>query len=505
MAWLVPKMPPFASALLLVFLLSLRCPRCLGQQCFDNFEKGEKDFVLDTDDSVKAGATFIASPSISSPDDCVHECCRVPNCNVALIEKHEAGGSSCFLFDCLYKQEYVCKFMRKVGFNTYILKSVYEANLKGSSTTHPDKPPIAKTGQDRVVQSQEELMLEGNESWDDHGIESYHWKLVSGNPSIVIDKTNLPDQVKVSNLTPGVYKFELTVVDSIGQSNSAVVKIIVLTLEQSQNHCLVPKKVGMCRGSFPRWHYNAATNGCEPFTFGGCKGNNNNYLTQAECTKACQGMSATSPSGRMGIVLVPTEICGSPCTADQFTCANGCCLDKGGECDMTTQCSDGSDERSCNNLDKQFKVLLQIPVNEQKVRCTDPPRTGPCRASFTHWYYDPLSRKCLRFNYGGCEGNDNRFEVEDACMNTCRTVTSEDVFARGAFEYQESQHSQSGTIAIAVLLGVAILIMLAILGYCFLKGRKDQSRPQRVAANGGHTFPVEDTERLVYNSTTKPI
>ncbi len=43
------------------------------------------------------------------------------------------------------------------------------------------------------------------------------------------------------------------------------------------------------------------------------------------------------------------EKCGAPCTTEQFTCANGCCLDPGLECDSTAQCSDGSDEQKCKD------------------------------------------------------------------------------------------------------------------------------------------------------------
>lgn len=59
-------------------------------------------------------------------------------------------------------------------------------------------------------------------------------------------------------------------------------------------------------------------------------------------------------------------------------------------------------------------------------------------------------------------------------------------------------------IAIAAILGVAILIMLALLAYCLVKGRRKSGQHQRVPVN---TIPVtfEDRERLVYNTTTKPI
>lgn len=59
-------------------------------------------------------------------------------------------------------------------------------------------------------------------------------------------------------------------------------------------------------------------------------------------------------------------------------------------------------------------------------------------------------------------------------------------------------------VAIAAVLGLAILIILGLLVYCLVKGRRKSVQHQRVPVN---TIPVtfEDRERLVYNTTTKPI
>lgn len=62
----------------------------------------------------------------------------------------------------------------------------------------------------------------------------------------------------------------------------------------------------------------------------------------------------------------------------------------------------------------------------------------------------------------------------------------------------------TGIIAIAALLGVAIFVLLCVLLYCLCRGKKKTVQHHRVPVN---TVPVslEDRERLVYNSTTKPI
>ncbi|XP_071353965.1 kunitz-type protease inhibitor 1a [Trachinotus anak] len=507
----LPRKGQWGASALLLFVLSLGSAggQSSGEQCLAKFKSGRQDFVLDADESVKDGATFISSPKLERHKDCVVACCKDPRCNVAFMERGAEEGmvKSCFLFDCLYKKKYACRFVRKKGYINYILESVYDSYLElDVPPNESDRPPVANGGQDRVVQPQDIVTLNGIGSKDDHGIASFQWQMLTAYPYAVIETTNFVDQIIVSNLTSGVYKFQLTVTDTIGQSDSTKVTVLVLTPEQSEHHCMAPKKVGPCRGAFPRWHYNAASEKCEEFMFGGCRENLNNYLSMDECNKACYGSEKSSISGRgLPVPSAQGEKCGAPCTTEQFTCANGCCLDPGLECDSSPQCSDGSDEQKCEDLNNKFRILLQIPLDEQKVRCTEAPDTGSCRHSFTKWYYNPVQQTCFRFNWGGCLGNENRFETEDACMKVCRGVTEKDVFARKE-EFQPTvSDSKPSVVAIATVLGLAIVILLGILLYCLFKGKKKSSQHHRVPINTVPVTSMEDRERLVYNSTTKPI
>ena len=56
--------------------------------------------------------------------------------------------------------------------------------------------------------------------------------------------------------------------------------------------CFLPNEVGPCDGVCPRFFYNACTAQCEPFTYGCCDGNANNFLTLAECETACPAAAA---------------------------------------------------------------------------------------------------------------------------------------------------------------------------------------------------------------------
>jgi hypothetical protein len=51
--------------------------------------------------------------------------------------------------------------------------------------------------------------------------------------------------------------------------------------------CTLPMAVGPCRGQFPRHYFNHASKRCELFTYGGCGGNRNRFMTLAECQSTC--------------------------------------------------------------------------------------------------------------------------------------------------------------------------------------------------------------------------
>lgn len=488
-------MPPSSSSSLLLFLLFplLRPGGAAEVSGCGAFHTGRPDFVLDAEDAVREGAALLATAHVQSAADCERACCDDERCNLVLLEPRgtaaAADNLTCVLFSCLHRNQFVCRFVNQVGYQTYIRETVFKKYLQGA-------------GRDVIVQPGETVMLNGKESGplDGAHITKYHWSLQSGDSSVKVESTDLPDQVRLSNLQPGRYTFQLNVTNSNDQTGTAKTIVLVLTPEQSDLYCRAPPKVGPCRAAFRRWRYDAAAGHCEEFVFGGCQPSLNNYLSKNECVSVCRGVAAASERS----IPVPVEVCGEACRPDQLTCNNGCCLDRSLECDNVTHCSDASDEDHCTKLNRTLGRLLSIDVNQQRARCTEPPRTGPCRASFPRFYYNPLDRKCYRFTYGGCHGNGNNFEDDQQCSETCNGVTERHVFSRGLFDrFEKEDDGDSGSIALAVCLSVAILALLAILTYCFLKARRKRSH--RPVATGPAHVALSEQDTLVYNSTTKPM
>lgn len=82
----------------------------------------------------------------------------------------------------------------------------------------------------------------------------------------------------------------------------------------TRDHCLLPADSGPCEAAIERWHFDAATGICQPFIYGGCEGNENNFETLEDCSAACAGAGTTDPTA-----------CNSPleCIVTAMTCCGG--------------------------------------------------------------------------------------------------------------------------------------------------------------------------------------
>ncbi|VDP01237.1 unnamed protein product [Heligmosomoides polygyrus] len=151
-----------------------------------------------------------------------------------------------------------------------------------------------------------------------------------------------------------------------------------------------------------RYGYDANKGKCVLFEYGGCKGNANNFETRRDCKMKCM-----KKIGRMTTPAVT------------------------GEDPEVTEISQGFDTTFAPQQEG-FESTLEPRVTAGPVEATSQIQTdpcqmnldkGPCRAIMRRYGYDATKGKCVRFEYGGCGGNENNFTTRRDCKQQCLKKT----------------------------------------------------------------------------------
>ena len=129
--------------------------------------------------------------------------------------------------------------------------------------------------------------------------------------------------------------------------------------------CKLPQEVGPCRSMLKRWWYDTSSGRCLEFTYGGCRGNANNFESKGDCEAKCGGGSAV------------------------------------------------------NSAKSESETELDEDDYEETDICHLPHERGSCKSYTYRWGFDASSGKCIQFVYGGCNGNENNFETKEMCEQRC--------------------------------------------------------------------------------------
>uniref|UniRef100_A0A3P8YX10 Tissue factor pathway inhibitor n=1 Tax=Esox lucius TaxID=8010 RepID=A0A3P8YX10_ESOLU len=181
----------------------------------------------------------------------------------------------------------------------------------------------------------------------------------------------------------------------------------VFALLPKEEVCLLQVDEGSCRGNIQRYYYNTVTQQCEEFSYGGCQGNANNFMSFEACQKTC-----------FRIPKIP-QICRFP--RDVGPCRGS--FQKYFFNMTTMQCelfSYGGCKGNENRFDNQASCMEYCrPQKTLPVLCSDHLDKGGCSASIPRYYYNASSKMCEQFIYSGCGGSSNNFVSRQSCMDVC--------------------------------------------------------------------------------------
>lgn len=75
----------------------------------------------------------------------------------------------------------------------------------------------------------------------------------------------------------------------------------------------------------------------------------------------------------------------------------------------------------CNSSQEAPKdpTLTEAPAATTEANaCQTTPDPGPCKAQIEKFYFDPATKKCASFTYGGCQGTVP-FDTMASCQSAC--------------------------------------------------------------------------------------
>uniref|UniRef100_A0A8C6S9S5 Tissue factor pathway inhibitor n=1 Tax=Neogobius melanostomus TaxID=47308 RepID=A0A8C6S9S5_9GOBI len=202
-----------------------------------------------------------------------------------------------------------------------------------------------------------------------------------------------------------------------------------------REQCAFKAEPGPCKAIKPRFFFSIDSGRCESFEYGGCGGNDNNFLSKEECEESCvvsedkdpcQLPEAPGPCrGLVSRYLYDPEIhdCrhffygGCFGNANNFRSMDACKT----RCQNTDNSEQTTAPPSGEILDRTRLQPLETTDASLSPVCWDAMERGTCDGAERRYFYNSTSRRCQSFSFSGCGENGNNFLLRRQCIKTCVT------------------------------------------------------------------------------------
>ncbi|KAH0621571.1 hypothetical protein JD844_023018 [Phrynosoma platyrhinos] len=246
-------------------------------------------------------------------------------------------------------------------------------------------------------------------------------------------------------------------------------------LKLATSICAMKADHGPCKALHDRYHFNIKTRQCEMFNYGGCQGNENNFLTLEECQEKCiipdfpekkkrsrfkkvstvnslQSEDASLPFNAVGnntpaVQQVPLVPSANSLQAQDDSMLlrvinNSTPVVK--QVFFGTMIYSSAEKSNCTTFPCNISVKLHIffiktesssiknsavsnnifSISLEQDRlpslCVMRMDRGLCRAQEKRFFYNYTIGKCRPFSYTGCGGNENNFTTRKSCLKMCK-------------------------------------------------------------------------------------